>query len=300
MTTTIKRFKDFLAENMFEDPHRVFSNELSQKYGAEVRMHDLRGDIHLAHLTVPKDRRKQGIGTKIMDEITAHADQHQKRITLNTATKDPGGTTSRNRLVRFYKRHGFVQNKGRHADYSISASMYRRPKTVLKEMPYLLNNWKKKGTDAGMPMHSSIKIGEMGNYNIKHWNNGNTHTYSLYHKGTGKIHLEMHGRENDSDPGIVQVRGLTGTHELEVKAHDFYHHLIVHHGLTLHSDDTQSEGGMKVWHKLATEHPDIHVTHVSGDHEIPLDRTNFINNYTGLGHRSHEYLGRSHFEASRK
>lgn len=168
----------------------------------------------------------------------------------------------------------------------------------LMEMPYLLNNWKKKGDDAGLAMPSATKIGEMGNYDIKHWNHGDIHTYSLYHKDTGKVHMEIHGREHPYDPNRLRINGLNGTHESEIKAHQFYHHLVIHHGLTLHSDDTQSEGGLKTWHKLSTEYPDIRVRHISGDeHELPFDKTNFRKNYIGLGRPGDPRLGRSYFEA---
>jgi len=84
--------------------------------------------IILDSIVISKDQRKQGIGSKIMQEITDYADMNELRIGLTPGSKDDHhGTTSHGRLVKFYKRFGFKQNKGRHANYSISAGMIRNP-----------------------------------------------------------------------------------------------------------------------------------------------------------------------------
>jgi len=87
------------------------------------------GTWKLSMFEIPKDRRKQGIGTKIMQELVDAADEEGKRIVLDPGLRDPlHGTTSRSRLVKFYKRFGFVENKGRKKDFRISEGMYRDPK----------------------------------------------------------------------------------------------------------------------------------------------------------------------------
>ena len=87
------------------------------------------GDITLHSLIVPKGRRKQGLGTEAMTSLAAYADQHGQRVILTVGQRDDHhGTTSSSRLRKFYKRFGFVENKGRNKDYRISASMYREPK----------------------------------------------------------------------------------------------------------------------------------------------------------------------------
>lgn len=111
-------------------PLEVFNNDLRKKHGAEVDL-SLYGDkeIHIHHIKVPKEKRKQGIGSAIMKDINDYADQGKKRVTLNPGSKDDRhGTTSRNRLIKFYKRHGYVHNKGRNKDFTTSAAMYRDPK----------------------------------------------------------------------------------------------------------------------------------------------------------------------------
>jgi hypothetical protein len=61
-----------------------------------------------------------------MTEITSFADEGGKTIALSPSV-DFGGT-SVNRLKDFYKQFGFVENKGKNKDFSISESMYRLPK----------------------------------------------------------------------------------------------------------------------------------------------------------------------------
>ena len=85
--------------------------------------------IILDTLIVPPGQRKQGIGTQIMQELTNYADSIGKRLEVSPGQKDDyHGTTSRGRLVNFYKRHGLVENKGRNKDFTTNKSMYREPK----------------------------------------------------------------------------------------------------------------------------------------------------------------------------
>ena len=86
----------------------------------------LTGSIHLSRIIVPKSARGRGLGTRVMEDLTALADHYGLRITLSPAT-DFGGT-SVDRLKRFYRRFGFVSNKGRHKDFRIGATMYRQPR----------------------------------------------------------------------------------------------------------------------------------------------------------------------------
>lgn len=64
-----------------------------------------------------------------MQRLIDFADIHQVRLQLSPAKPEDGlGTTSRDRLVRFYKRFGFVENKGSNRDPTVLAQMLRRPK----------------------------------------------------------------------------------------------------------------------------------------------------------------------------
>lgn len=89
------------------------------------------GDLKLNMIAVNKDAQGRGTGSEAMRRIVGFADERGLRLTLTTGERDDGfGTTSRARLISFYKRFGFVENKGRKKDFSISESMYRDPATA--------------------------------------------------------------------------------------------------------------------------------------------------------------------------
>ena len=67
--------------------------------------------IELTRLIVPE--RKRGTGTAIMRELCEFADRQGIEIRLTPASKgDYAATTSRGRLIRFYKRFGFTVRPG--------------------------------------------------------------------------------------------------------------------------------------------------------------------------------------------
>ena len=102
--------------------------DISKKYeehGVESDLYSGKNGIELSRIVIPKEKRGEGIGSKFMSDLVAHADKHGKRVVLSPS-KD-FGASSVDRLKEFYKRHGFVENKGRNKDYSISHSMYREP-----------------------------------------------------------------------------------------------------------------------------------------------------------------------------
>jgi len=95
-------------------------------------------EIHVSKIIVPEGERGQGLGTQVMQEIIDRADDIGFTVTLTPST-DFGGTSIA-RLKRFYKRLGFVENKGKNKDLSISETMFRlpqqaRPTTASAEAP---------------------------------------------------------------------------------------------------------------------------------------------------------------------
>lgn len=83
-------------------------------------------ELDLHRIVVPKASRGEGLGSQAMRDLTAFADKHKITMTLTPSTDF--GASSVERLKRFYSQFGFVNNKGRHADHAISASMYRLPR----------------------------------------------------------------------------------------------------------------------------------------------------------------------------
>lgn len=94
------------------------------------------GDVVLHDLVVPPGDRKRGVGTEFMERLVEWADEHGFRLLLTPAQRDADtGTTSRSRLVKFYKRFGFKENKGRSRDFTINADqMHRDPKGERREL----------------------------------------------------------------------------------------------------------------------------------------------------------------------
>jgi GNAT superfamily N-acetyltransferase len=74
------------------------------------------------------ENRKQGVGTAIMQELCEFADCHTAEIRLTPASKgDYAATTSRARLVRFYKRFGFVGDKRKPGETTRIPGLIRQP-----------------------------------------------------------------------------------------------------------------------------------------------------------------------------
>lgn len=84
------------------------------------------GQISLSKIVVDKDKRGGGLGSQAMSDIVKYADETGATVRLSPSTDF--GATSVNRLKDFYKRFGFVENKGQNKDFTISDSMYRPPK----------------------------------------------------------------------------------------------------------------------------------------------------------------------------
>ena len=84
--------------------------------------------LELSAIYIPKDLRNRGIGTEIMSRIIQYADKNNKTIGATPSTDF--GASSVDRIRKFNKRFGFVRNKGRNVDFTISNTMYRLPNTA--------------------------------------------------------------------------------------------------------------------------------------------------------------------------
>jgi ribosomal protein S18 acetylase RimI-like enzyme len=72
--------------------------------------------------------RKQGIGTAIMRDLCEFADRHAAEIRLTPASKgEYPATTSRARLIRFYKRFGFMKDKRKLGEIADIPALIRQP-----------------------------------------------------------------------------------------------------------------------------------------------------------------------------
>ena len=80
--------------------------------------------ISINNLVVKKNLRNKGIGQNILNDIMNYADKNNKTITLTPTSE----YLTKSKLTNWYKRNGFVENKGKNTDFSISDTMYRLPK----------------------------------------------------------------------------------------------------------------------------------------------------------------------------
>jgi len=111
---------------------KIFAKQISNELGLKSFFIYLNGnDLTLDSIIVEKAEQKQGKGSAAMQSLTDYADKHGFRIVLTTGTKDSHhGTTSSTRLKKFYKRFGFIENKGRNKDFALSGNMYRSSKKI--------------------------------------------------------------------------------------------------------------------------------------------------------------------------
>lgn len=102
----------------------------AQGIDASVSEHD--GVITLSKIVVPKESRNNGQGTNAMQALVDYADRTGQHVALSPSA-DFGG--SKKRLADFYKRFGFVENKGKNRAFSTSESMYRQAPGKVLEQP---------------------------------------------------------------------------------------------------------------------------------------------------------------------
>lgn len=118
--------------SLTNDAVRQWAEEVRARHGLDA--FDVwptrEGDLKLNMIKVARDARGQGVGSKAVQDLVDYADANGKRVVLTPAVRDEAvGTTSRARLVSFYKRFGFKENKGRTRDFAISDGMVRDPQS---------------------------------------------------------------------------------------------------------------------------------------------------------------------------
>ena len=113
-------FRNWLQENT------SFIKELKEKYKNSfktINIYEYNNKISIDLIIVKE--KNSGEGTKLMKDICEYADKTKKIIILSPSDEFGG---NKKRLIEFYKRFGFVENKGKDKDFEIFESMYRLPK----------------------------------------------------------------------------------------------------------------------------------------------------------------------------
>lgn len=96
--------------------------------GLGIYIDNRKNSLFLSDLYVKKEFRGTGVGSAVMKDIVSYADSRKLPIVL---IPEPESETKSSlvRLIQFYKKFGFVVNKGKKVDYFLSEpfslSMYR-------------------------------------------------------------------------------------------------------------------------------------------------------------------------------
>lgn len=172
-------------ENLMEDTQGI-TDKIQNKLGLKTFIVYERGqDLVLDSIIVGKENQGKGFGSQAIKMLTDYADKNGKRIILTPGTHDPHhGTTSRSRLIKFYKRFGFRENKGRNIDYAVGGGkMIRDPK--LSETAIKLRGFGPSEKTRDWVAKIKTMFYSEGPNNYMFWN----------HEGN----LIPHGKENSKD-----------------------------------------------------------------------------------------------------
>ncbi len=120
--------ESIVEQVLFEDTIQALEQSIKDQYDIKLRLFQRDNKINLSSIVVPKEQRGKGIGNNVMDIIKQYADNNGYIITLTPDPSLGGSKGSKSKLVKWYKQHGFVENKGRNKDYEISDVMYREPR----------------------------------------------------------------------------------------------------------------------------------------------------------------------------
>lgn len=114
-------FREWLTENT------NFIKDIKEKYKdffKTINIYEYSNKISI-DLIITKEKNS-GYGTKLMQDICDYSDKNKKIIILSPSDEFGG---NKKRLIEFYKRFGFVENKGKNKDFEIFESMYRLPRS---------------------------------------------------------------------------------------------------------------------------------------------------------------------------
>ena len=108
-------------------------SDIEEKYKDKTKYlilseHEKTNTISINNMVVKEELRNQGIGQSILNDVIEYANKNNKVITLTPTTE----FNTQNRLKKWYKANGFVENKGRNTDFLISDTMYKLPDTGVK------------------------------------------------------------------------------------------------------------------------------------------------------------------------
>lgn len=122
----LKSLYEYINESKMFAPK--IQAKLRDKYSDELRQLSLMGNsdaIEINIIRINNEHKGTGIGSKIMQEICDYADDSNKILHLSP-TDEFGSSISK--LKAFYKKFGFVINRGNNKDFRFKNTMIRYPK----------------------------------------------------------------------------------------------------------------------------------------------------------------------------
>jgi GNAT superfamily N-acetyltransferase len=104
----------------------------AEAMGAKLDISQGNNGLTLSRIVVPPSARSQGVGSRIMRDVENYADSAGLPVGL-TPSGDFGGSVPR--LNEFYRRFGFMPNRGRSRDFSTRETMLRQPRAIAPVEP---------------------------------------------------------------------------------------------------------------------------------------------------------------------
>lgn len=95
-------------------------DKLSYKYNIDIEIYEYDDYIELKKIVVPKDRRGEGIGSDVIEELIDYCRDTNKSLFVTPSSAFGGNV---NKLTNFYKSFGFKNNKGRYRDFRSMESL---------------------------------------------------------------------------------------------------------------------------------------------------------------------------------
>lgn len=110
--------------------------DLESRYPVDLWIHPVNRlpAVRISTIRVQHDRNREGIGSQVMEELTRWADANGSVLVLTPASQGRG-FPSKTKLKSWYRRFGFVPNKGRNKDYLYMDTMIRRPQAKANPTP---------------------------------------------------------------------------------------------------------------------------------------------------------------------
>lgn len=121
------------AANTVEVPNlkgmtaRELQHYLEANYPVKLWLDDCGHLTELSLIVVDRAQRMTGVGSKTMTLLTQWADANQTVLAVTPTRGMDTAITGVARLLGFYKRFGFTDNKGRKRDFSTRSTMIRLP-----------------------------------------------------------------------------------------------------------------------------------------------------------------------------